>query len=130
MKIPLITSKKITISDQVHVGDWAIFKINKCNYDEIIIQNNVHFNGIIIGRILAFGYVTKRNKSFNRQYILMKEDNLNEVGCYCNWYTLNESGILCSFEKNNNVYQCMSTYAFSIPSPSIKTIENEQLFSA
>lgn len=85
--IALITSKKITISDQVHVGDWAIFKINKCNYDEIIIQNNVHFNGIIIGRILAFGYVTKRNKSFNRQYILMKEDNLNEVGYYCNWYT-------------------------------------------
>lgn len=42
-------------------------------------------------------------------------------------FMLNESGILCSFEKSDNVYQCMSSYKFSIPSPSIKNIENEQL---
>lgn len=130
--IELITSKKITINDRVHIGDWAVFKVNNTIYDKILDKiedkiNNKNLNGIIIGRILAFGYVNKRSKAFNRQYILMKEDNLDEVGCHCSWYILNELGIFCSFEKNDNVYQCMSTYIFSIPSPSIRTIEHEKL---
>jgi len=120
----LITSKKITINDRVYIGDWAVFKVKNTMYDKI---NNQNFNGIIIGRILAFGFINKRKKGFSRQYTLLKEDNLDEVGCHCSWYILNESGILCSFEKSDNVYQCMSSYKFSIPSPSIKNIENEQL---
>lgn len=65
----------------MHIGDWAVFKVNNTINDKINNKNNKHFNGIIIGRILAFGYVNKRSEAFNRQYILMKEDKLDEVGC-------------------------------------------------
>lgn len=70
--------------------------------------------------------MTKRNKTFGRQFVIIKEDHLNEIACYCSCYTTNESGQLFSFEKKN-VYQCMNTYIFSIPNPLVKTIENKPM---
>lgn len=68
---PLIVHKKITISDHVRIGDWALFRLNKTKDEEINIPKNVKFEGFIICRILAFGYMTKRNKSFGRQFVII-----------------------------------------------------------
>lgn len=103
---PLIVHKKITISDHVRIEDWALFRLNKTKDEEINIPKNVKFEGFIICRILAFGYMTKRNKAFGRQFVIIKEDHLNEIACYCSCYTTNESGQLFSFEKK----KCVSVY--------------------
>ncbi|KAL4126814.1 hypothetical protein QTP88_011023 [Uroleucon formosanum] len=92
---------KITISDHVRIGDWALFRLNITKDKEINIPKNVKFEGFIICRILAFGYMTKRNKTFGRQFVIIKEDHLNEI--------------------------CMNTYIFSIPNPLVKTIENKPM---
>jgi len=77
---PLIVHKKITISEHIRIGDWALFRLNTTKNKETNFQKNVKFEDFIICRILAFGYMTKRNKVFNRQFIIIKEDNLDEIG--------------------------------------------------
>ncbi|KAL4101321.1 hypothetical protein QTP88_021341 [Uroleucon formosanum] len=110
---PLIVRKKITISDHVRIGDWALFRLNKTKDKEINIPKNVKFEGFIICRILAFGYMTKRNKTFGRQFVIIKEDHLNEIACYCSCYTTNESGQLFSFEKKISVSVYEHLYFFN-----------------
>lgn len=123
---PLIVHKKITISEHIRIGDWALFRLNTTKNKETNFQKNVKFEDFIICRILAFGYMTKRNKAFNRQFIIIKEDNLDEIGCYCSCYTINELVQLFSFEKKSE-YQFMNSYIFSIPNPLVKTIENKPM---
>lgn len=97
-------------NDDVYVGDWCIFEVNK---------------NLRIGLVLSFSYLTGttlKSKEYSRPFapvsIPAQATNVKGIGVLCSWYNWDSHGTLtCTTELNHNFLK-IEYYRGTIKKPS------------
>lgn len=120
--------RQVKVRDKLWIGNWCIFE-NKCTKTRnksltMKVGTNSFLNDYILGRVLAFSYLTGKCKQ--RHYSLEHAPTSVEcfagakkgLGCLCTWYVIENNGKLTLTIRPHEFYN-IEFYKFSVPSPDV-----------